>query len=99
MEVYHCPVRAGFCCAGDPTSLARDIICALSSGRSLEVHGQITDRFAETLVEAHMANPSPEEDKEAKFEVQIPETSFISNFTMLIEGELFIAEIKGELTQ
>ena len=34
-------------------------------------------------------------DKEAEFEVQIPETAFISNFTMLINDELFIAEIKG----
>ena len=34
-------------------------------------------------------------DREAEFMVQIPETAFISNFTMLINDELFIAEIKG----
>ena len=34
-------------------------------------------------------------DREAEFMVQIPETAFISNFTMLVNDELFIAEIKG----
>ena len=67
--------------------------------RSLEVNGSITNRFAETCVVAVMENPSYEDDREATFEVQIPDASFISNFTMLIEEELFIAEIKGQSGQ
>ena len=55
---------------------------------------ELKGRYAVIDIESEMENPS-DVDKEAEFTVQIPETAFISNFTMFINGELFIAEIKG----
>ena len=43
-----------------------------------------------------MENPDTVSDREAEFTVQIPEAAFISNFTMIIDGEFFQAEIKGK---
>ena len=62
--------------------------------RSLGVRGQIERRYAAVDIQSVMENIA-DTDREAEFIVQIPETAFISNFTMFINGELFIAEIKG----
>ena len=59
--------------------------------------GRIERRYAAIDMGSLMENTF-DSDKEAEFTVQIPETAFISNFTMFINGELFIAEIKGRLS-
>ena len=51
-------------------------------------------RYAAIDIMSVMENLA-DRDREAEFMVQIPETAFISNFTMLINDELFIPEIKG----
>ena len=62
--------------------------------RRLTVRGDIVRRYAAIDIMSVMENLA-DTDREAEFMVQIPETAFISNFTMLINDELFIAEIKG----
>ncbi len=56
--------------------------------------GRIERRYAQTLITMEMENPSSG-DREAEFTVQIPETAFISNFTMRFGGKFFQAKIKG----
>lgn len=58
----------------------------------LDVNCQITARFAETTIESHMENEQ-DIDLEVVFTVQLPEVAFISNFTMVIDGVLHIAQV------
>ena len=63
------------------------------TARSLNVVGRISSRFAETEVISVMENPT-NNDLEAEFELQIPETAFISSFIMTIDGKEYIADVK-----
>ena len=60
---------------------------------SLNVTSQISSRFANTLVTSTLENKSPQ-NQEAKFVVQIPETAFISNFSMVVNGKHYIGKVK-----
>ena len=60
---------------------------------SLNVVSKISSRFANTLVTSTLENKSPE-NQEAKFIVQIPETAFISNFSMVVNGKHYIGKVK-----
>lgn len=63
------------------------------TAKSLDVVGKISSRFAETEVICVMENPATT-DLEAEFELQIPETAFISSFIMTIGGKEYIADVK-----
>ena len=63
------------------------------TARSLDVVGRISSRFAETEVTSVMENPTSN-DLEAEFELQIPETAFISSFVMTIDGKDYVADVK-----
>ena len=63
---------------------------------SLTVNSNINARFATTSIQSTMTN-SASKNQEAKFIVQIPKTAFISNFTMLIDGILYVAEVKEKV--
>lgn len=60
---------------------------------SLLITSKISSRFANTLVTSKLQNKSPD-DREAKFVVQLPETAFISNFSMVVKGKRYIARVK-----
>ncbi|KAL9975524.1 hypothetical protein ACROYT_G012693 [Oculina patagonica] len=60
---------------------------------SLHVASKISSRFANTLVTSTLENKSLK-NKEAKFVVQLPETAFISNFSMVVDGKLYIGKVK-----
>ena len=60
---------------------------------SLNVSSQISSRFANTLVTSTLENRSPH-NVEAKFVVQLPETAFISDFSMVVNGKHYIGKVK-----
>ena len=60
---------------------------------SLHIVSKITSRFANTFVTSTMENSSPK-SRVAKFVVQLPQTAFISNFSMETNGSLFIGVVK-----
>lgn len=64
---------------------------------SLQIASKISSRFANTLVTSIMENKSPK-NQEAKFVVQLPETAFISNFSMAVDGKLYIGVVKEKAT-
>ena len=80
----------------DP-SLRRHLRCVNSAAvltpLSLNVVSQISSRFANTLVTSVLENKSPR-NQEAKFVVQLPETAFISNFSMVVNEKHYIGKVK-----
>ena len=60
---------------------------------SLHVASKISSRFANTLVTSTLENKSPK-NQEAKFVVKLPETAFISNFSMVVNGKHYIGKVK-----
>lgn len=59
----------------------------------LHVVTRVSSRFAQTNVESTIMNPG-HENREATFLVQLPDTAFISNFTMTIDDEMYVAAVK-----
>lgn len=60
---------------------------------TLNIKANVVNRFSTTRMTSIISNPDSV-DREANFVVQIPEKAFISNFTMYIDEEFFIAEVK-----
>ncbi|XP_013407760.1 inter-alpha-trypsin inhibitor heavy chain H3 isoform X2 [Lingula anatina] len=60
---------------------------------SLHIRSDIAYRFATTTVVSRLANHALE-SKEAVFLVQLPESAFISNFSMTIEGKVYDGQVK-----
>merc|ERR1719167_609827 len=57
------------------------------------VNSKIQFRYARTEVEAHMKNPGTVSN-EADFRLVLPDSAFISNFSMIIAGVEYVAEVK-----
>merc|ERR1719167_434287 len=57
------------------------------------VNSKIQFRYATTEVEAHMKNPGTLSN-EADFRLVLPDSAFISNFSMIIAGVEYVAEVK-----
>ncbi|XP_062977223.1 inter-alpha-trypsin inhibitor heavy chain H4-like [Elgaria multicarinata webbii] len=60
---------------------------------SLHVDCKVTSRFAHTVITSRVVNRA-NESKEALFEVELPKTAFITNFSMTIDGETYPGIIK-----
>ncbi|NXA45177.1 ITIH4 inhibitor, partial [Nothocercus julius] len=60
---------------------------------SLHVDCKVTSRFAHTAITSKIVNRA-NESREATFEVELPKTAFISNFSMTIDGEVYPGIIK-----
>ncbi|KAM4663350.1 inter-alpha-trypsin inhibitor heavy chain H6 [Discoglossus pictus] len=60
---------------------------------SLFIQSNIVSRYAFTKVQTVMVNPHSEA-KEAIFDLDLPSSAFISNFTLNIKGKIYIAEVK-----
>ncbi|XP_069065458.1 inter-alpha-trypsin inhibitor heavy chain H6 isoform X2 [Pleurodeles waltl] len=64
--------------------------------QSFRVETTIVSRYAVTKVRSVMVNPHPEA-KEAMFDLDLPNTAFVSNFTLTINGKEYVAEVKERL--
>nr|XP_013810388.1 PREDICTED: inter-alpha-trypsin inhibitor heavy chain H4 [Apteryx mantelli mantelli] len=60
---------------------------------SLRVDCKVTSRFAHTVITSKIVNRA-NESSEATFEVELPKTAFISNFSMSIDGKVYPGIIK-----
>lgn len=59
----------------------------------LSVKSNVQLRYAKTVVEAYIKNPSAETQK-LDFTLVIPDTAFISNFSMLLKGNELVASVE-----
>ncbi|XP_066436652.1 inter-alpha-trypsin inhibitor heavy chain H6 [Eleutherodactylus coqui] len=60
---------------------------------SLCIQSTIVSRYAYTKVQTVMVNPHAE-SKEAIFDLDLPSSAFISNFTLTVNGRTHVAEVK-----
>ncbi|NWS37434.1 ITIH4 inhibitor, partial [Probosciger aterrimus] len=60
---------------------------------SLHVDCKVTSRFAHTLITSRIVNRA-NDSREATFEVELPKTAFITNFSMSIDGKVYPGIIK-----
>uniref|UniRef100_A0A670YGT6 Inter-alpha-trypsin inhibitor heavy chain family member 6 n=1 Tax=Pseudonaja textilis TaxID=8673 RepID=A0A670YGT6_PSETE len=60
---------------------------------SFFVRSTIVSRYAATRVWISMSNPHPEA-KEAIFDLDLPRSAFISNFTITMNEKIYVAEVK-----
>ncbi|KAM3914811.1 inter-alpha-trypsin inhibitor heavy chain H3-like [Leptodactylus fuscus] len=60
---------------------------------SLTINGQVTSRFARNVITSRAVNRA-NVSKEAIFNVDLPKTAFITNFSMIIDGVTYPGEIK-----
>ncbi|XP_066051631.1 inter-alpha-trypsin inhibitor heavy chain H4 [Chamaea fasciata] len=60
---------------------------------SLHVDCKVTSRFAHTVITSRIVNRG-NESREATFEMEIPKTAFITNFSMSMDGEVYPGIIK-----
>eukprot|EP00058_Branchiostoma_floridae_P021639 XP_002607129.1 hypothetical protein BRAFLDRAFT_118666 [Branchiostoma floridae] len=58
----------------------------------LHVDSRVTSRFATVTVESKLANRR-DRGREAVFTMQLPETAFISNFSMVISNTLYVGTV------
>ncbi|CAH1794595.1 unnamed protein product [Owenia fusiformis] len=63
-----------------------------SNIRSMNIVSRVTSRFMNTQITSVIENIASNAT-ELKFKIQIPQSAFISNFTMLINGTLLVAEV------
>ncbi|KFP42280.1 Inter-alpha-trypsin inhibitor heavy chain H4, partial [Chlamydotis macqueenii] len=64
---------------------------------SLHVNCKVTSRFAHTVITSKIANHA-NESREATFEVELPKTAFITNFSMSIDGRVYLGIIKEKVS-
>ncbi|XP_010284264.1 PREDICTED: inter-alpha-trypsin inhibitor heavy chain H4 [Phaethon lepturus] len=60
---------------------------------SLHVDCKVTSRFAHTIITSKIVNRA-NDSREATFEVELPKTAFITNFSMSIDGKVYPGIIK-----
>ncbi|NXL50255.1 ITIH4 inhibitor, partial [Podilymbus podiceps] len=60
---------------------------------SLHVDCKVTSRFAHTVITSKIVNRA-NESREVTFEVELPKTAFITNFSMSIDGKVYPGIIK-----
>ncbi|CAM5131604.1 unnamed protein product [Natator depressus] len=60
---------------------------------SFSIRSTIVSRYASTRVRTDLSNPHAE-PKEAIFDLDLPGSAFISNFTITINNKLYVAEVK-----
>ncbi|PKU29731.1 inter-alpha-trypsin inhibitor heavy chain h4 [Limosa lapponica baueri] len=67
------------------------------TSRSLHVDCKVTSRFAHTVITSKIVNRA-NESREATFEVELPKTAFITNFSMSIDGKVYPGIIKEKVS-
>jgi uncharacterized protein YegL len=65
------------------------------------VDSLVVSRYAVTSITSVVQNSDPEQSKELEFRMQLPETAFISNFSMSVNGRTYygVAKEKAEAEQ
>ena len=58
----------------------------------LHIRSDITLRYAHTRVDTRMRNPSVS-PQEMTYSINLPENAFICNFSMIVNGELHVADV------
>uniref|UniRef100_A0A673JY37 Inter-alpha-trypsin inhibitor heavy chain H3 n=1 Tax=Sinocyclocheilus rhinocerous TaxID=307959 RepID=A0A673JY37_9TELE len=61
--------------------------------QSMRVDCKVASRFAHTVMTTKALNTA-NASQEVFFEVDLPKTAFITNFSMLIEGRIYVSEVK-----
>ncbi|NXG53266.1 ITIH4 inhibitor, partial [Psilopogon haemacephalus] len=59
----------------------------------LHVDSKVTSRFAHTVITSKIVNRA-KESREVTFEVELPKTAFITNFSMSVDGKVYPGVIK-----
>ncbi|XP_078399506.1 inter-alpha-trypsin inhibitor heavy chain H3-like [Cetorhinus maximus] len=59
----------------------------------MKFESQVTSRFAHNVVISRVVNRA-NESREAFFEVELPKTAFISNFSMTPDGVTYVGAVK-----
>uniref|UniRef100_A0A7N6AIP1 Inter-alpha-trypsin inhibitor heavy chain H3 n=1 Tax=Anabas testudineus TaxID=64144 RepID=A0A7N6AIP1_ANATE len=59
----------------------------------MTVDSTVTSRFAHTVMTSKALNKA-NSSQEIFFEVELPKTAFITNFSMVIEGQVYVGEVK-----
>ncbi|AWP03263.1 putative inter-alpha-trypsin inhibitor heavy chain H3-like [Scophthalmus maximus] len=77
---------------------ARSLQKRSTNDASVEVHSvmvdcTVTSRFAHTVMTSKALNKA-NASQEIFFEVELPKTAFITNFSMEIEGQVYVGEVK-----
>uniref|UniRef100_A0A667ZAV6 Inter-alpha-trypsin inhibitor heavy chain H3 n=1 Tax=Myripristis murdjan TaxID=586833 RepID=A0A667ZAV6_9TELE len=72
--------------------------CFLPFFQTVDVHSltvacTVASRFAHTVLTSRAMNKA-NSSQEIFFEVELPKTAFITNFSMLIEGQVYVGEVK-----
>ncbi|XP_046367037.2 inter-alpha-trypsin inhibitor heavy chain H3-like isoform X2 [Haliotis rufescens] len=62
--------------------------------KSFLVRSHIRYRFASTVVASTVINDDGTQSREAVFEVVLPEEAFISNFSMTVDGEVYVGRVE-----
>ncbi|XP_069793280.1 inter-alpha-trypsin inhibitor heavy chain H3-like [Narcine bancroftii] len=60
---------------------------------SLKIDSKVTSRFAHNVITSRVVNRALR-SREALFEVELPKTAFITNFTMTINGVMYTGQVK-----
>ncbi|XP_068108916.1 inter-alpha-trypsin inhibitor heavy chain H3-like [Hyperolius riggenbachi] len=60
---------------------------------SIDIDCKVMSRFAHNVITSRAVNKA-NVSKEATFQVDLPKTAFITNFTMTIDGKAYVGEIK-----
>ncbi|KAM4651599.1 inter-alpha-trypsin inhibitor heavy chain H3-like [Discoglossus pictus] len=61
--------------------------------RSLHVDSLITSRFARNVITSRVSNEG-NASREISFDVELPKSAFISNFSMTIDGKTYVGSVK-----
>ncbi|XP_072328806.1 inter-alpha-trypsin inhibitor heavy chain H3-like isoform X12 [Scyliorhinus torazame] len=64
---------------------------------SMKIESKVTSRFAHTVVISRVVNRA-NVSKEAFFEMELPKTAFITNFSMSLDGTTYVGAVKEKET-
>uniref|UniRef100_A0A8C7TQD3 Inter-alpha-trypsin inhibitor heavy chain H3 n=1 Tax=Oncorhynchus mykiss TaxID=8022 RepID=A0A8C7TQD3_ONCMY len=76
-----------------PLSLLLSLLLSQVEVYSLKVDCKVASRFAHTVITSSALNKA-NSSQEVFFEVDLPKTAFITNFSMSIEGQTYTGEVK-----
>merc|ERR1719376_465939 len=60
----------------------------------LHVRSDVQFRYAKTVVQSYVKNPSQESARQVDFELVLPEKAFISNFTIETGGKTYVSKVE-----
>ncbi|XP_029006663.1 inter-alpha-trypsin inhibitor heavy chain H3-like isoform X2 [Betta splendens] len=89
----------GCACVWLPSQAGAALLVATGPGaQQVEVHSMavdctVTSRFAHTVMTSVALNKA-NSSQEISFDVELPKTAFITNFSMEIEGEVYVGQVK-----